>query len=441
MEQVVHHIEILITKDGHRFMKKFCSQYGFRLSAYRKTSYCQQWLVADQQIKFLITYATPTLKKECDNETNNNTKEEHCDLLMRTDPYVTWPTVCEHPDDKTESALFDSSCDRKTPSSVFNVCLAVNNIEQQVERLQNCGVTFVRPLETISDENGWVTLTTIRSCVGNVVHTLIERRNYRGRFLPGFISKSDCEIADEKEKSFLYTNFDHVTFAVYSGTSTSVIRWYERCFGMSRFNINRSEDKMEDYVINLPGTALRLSALEYWKCAETGVCSKNTDGSTNILFVIAESLPGSASNQVETFLKEHGGPGIQHVGLLTNTILNTIEWLKGQGVPFVEPPYTYYKEVEPLIEKFGNFVINLDKLKKLGILIDVENKENEEEKPRSLMQKFTKPLFEENTFFLEVIQREGALGFGSANIIALSKSLQVMLDEKSQQLQHINSYT
>lgn len=49
------------------------------------------------------------------------------------------------------------------------------------------------------------------------------------------------------------------------------------------------------------------------------------------------------------------------------------------------------------------------------------------------MQKFTQPLFEKDTFFLEVIQRNGALGFGAANIIALWKSLQLMLDEKSQQ--------
>ena len=51
------------------------------------------------------------------------------------------------------------------------------------------------------------------------------------------------------------------------------------------------------------------------------------------------------------------------------------------------------------------------------------------------MQKFTQPLFEKNTFFLEVIQRNGASGFGAANIIALWKSLQMMLDEKCLQSQ------
>lgn len=433
-EQVVHHIEIWITRDGNKFVTDFCSKFGFRRSAQRKTSSFQQWLVTagHQQLQFLITYANPELKEGQRTDTEEIIITEQSGSLVKNDPYVTWPTSCAN--------LETGSCnwERKNQSSVYNVSLSVNDLQQRVDHLQNCGVTFVRSLETISDDHGSVTLATIRSCVGNVVHTLIDRQNYRGHFLPGFtaVKTQEEEIRERreeggKEKSF-FTNFDHVTFAVNLGTSTNVLQWYEQCFGMKRFNVNPDEDPNEGFLINLPGIALRLKALEYWKCAEVGLCSNNANGTTNILFVIAESLAGSAPNQVDTFLEAHGGPGIQHIGLLTTTIMDTVEWLKGQGVKFVEPPHTYYTEVEPLMQ-ICKLMDSLKALQKLGILIDVENREQEEEEPRYLMQKFTQPLFEKDTFFLEVIQRNGALGFGAANIIALWKSLQLMLDEKSQQ--------
>ena len=237
MEQVVHHIEIWITEDGNEFVTDFCSKFGFRRSAYRKTPYCQQWLVnADHQhLQFLITYATSS--KEL-----NIINAEHSNLLMKNDPYVTWPTVCD-----SDSGVL--SWDRKNPSSVFNVSLIINDIHQHVDHLQKCGVTFVRPLQTISDDHGSVTLATVRSCVGNVVHTLIDRQNYRGHFLPKFIAmtteeemkKEKTEKGKEKtlvDKNTFFTNFDHITYAVRAGTSINVLRWYEQCFGMKRFTVN-----------------------------------------------------------------------------------------------------------------------------------------------------------------------------------------------------------
>lgn len=239
MEQVVHHIEIWITRDGNKFVTDFCSKFGFRRSAQRKTSSFQQWLVTagHQQLQFLITYANPELKGQR-TDTEEIITEQSGFFLVKNDPYVTWPTSCA--DLETESYNWE----KINQSSVYNVSLSVNDLQQRVDHLQNCGVTFVRSLETISDDHGSVTLATIRSCVGNVVHTLIDKQNYRGHFLPGFIAVTtqEEEIRERKkgggkEKSF-FTNFDHVTFAVNLGTSTNVLQWYEKCFGMKRFNVN-----------------------------------------------------------------------------------------------------------------------------------------------------------------------------------------------------------
>ena len=53
----------------------------------------------------------------------------------------------------------------------------------------------------------------------------------------------------------------------------------------------------------------------------------------------------SGPNQVQTFLREHGGPGIQHIGLYTSNISEAVATLKDKGVTFIDPPAAYYSEV------------------------------------------------------------------------------------------------
>jgi len=60
-------------------------------------------------------------------------------------------------------------------------------------------------------------------------------------------------------------------------------------------------------------------------------------------FIALIFFPGP--NQVETFLTEHGGPGIQHIGLHTSNIADAVATLKDNGVAFIDPPSAYYSEV------------------------------------------------------------------------------------------------
>ena len=61
----------------------------------------------------------------------------------------------------------------------------------------------------------------------------------------------------------------------------------------------------------------------------------------------------SGPNQVQTFLREHGGPGIQHIGLYTSNITEAVATLKDNGVRFIDPPATYYSEVQEDYQKFS----------------------------------------------------------------------------------------
>jgi 4-hydroxyphenylpyruvate dioxygenase len=134
--------------------------------------------------------------------------------------------------------------------------------------------------------------------------------------------------------------------------------------------------------------------------------------------VLAESLPGTTSkqDQVEQFLTRHKGPGLQHAGLYTPNIMEATEGMVVAGGQLLTPPEAYYQQPgkEEQILAAGH---KPSLLARQGILLDGDN-------DKFLLQVFTKSLFAEGTFFLELIQRQGATGFGQDNIRALWQSVQ-----------------
>ncbi|KAJ8316815.1 hypothetical protein KUTeg_004719, partial [Tegillarca granosa] len=358
-------------------------------------------------------------------------KDTHSDVTLSqkciSDPYIVpWNIFSEHVGDFTHDLSIPDF------SSVHNVALKVKDVQLCVNRLVKSGGEVIKPMTTVKDGKGEIKIAIVKSCIGNVIHPLIQLDNYTGEFLPHFTDTVGVKNGPASTCDVHISHFDHVTFACTQGSSQEILQWYERCFGMNRFLINREEDEDSGFVIDTEDIGLRLKAFEYWKCAEVGLMD-NVSGS--IKFVIAEAL----ANQ------EHGGPGIQHVGLYTNNMVATIAGLQRTGVEFVEPPYTYYTEIlVGKLKDINDIGLEVDVLKLHGILVDAEADPGgdfdsqgpgivEDASNRYLMQKFTKPLFNRNTFFLEIIQRVGAKGFGSGNITALWRSVQAYLSEKENQ--------
>lgn len=165
-----------------------------------------------------------------------------------------------------------------------------------------------------------------------------------------------------------------------------------------------------------------------------------------------------ANTQIESFISEHGSPGIQHVGLHTENMVDTVRELTKLGVKFRHPPPTYYTEVQHLysiaitwvffsLHKYSPILIisqigqldvikssgeDVNTMKRLGILLDNEadvfDQGFDPSQECYLMQVFTHPIFERDTFFLEVIQRRGATGFGVGNVTALARSVNAYKD-------------
>ncbi|NXS63916.1 HPDL protein, partial [Brachypteracias leptosomus] len=307
-----------------------------------------------------------------------------------------------------------------------NVCFAVDDVPGLCKRLQSQGCSLLVPPTEVRDDGGSVTYGVASSVVGNISHTLLDRSCYRGPFLPGFqpIQGAPSTVGDGIE----ITHFDHITFVCPRGGARVALDWYQRCFGFQRFLLNPQERPAEGYVLGGQGVGMMLLALQCAQGSPAHSCK----------LVLAESLSEDGTNQVDTFLEQHGGAGIQHVGLHTTDIVATTRALQQQGAQFFTPPATYYSQGGKA-EEIRGAGQDPRMLAELGILLDTTapgdkghpgTDATEGPSQEYLMQIFTHPIFCEETFFLELIDRRGAPGFGEGNIRALWKAVQVYMDQQ-----------
>ncbi|NWS55777.1 HPDL protein, partial [Chunga burmeisteri] len=326
-----------------------------------------------------------------------------------------------------------SSCDflydvdpQPTLGTASNVCLEVDDVPGLCKRLQSWGCSLLVPPTELRDDSGSIIYGVVSSVVGNISHTLLDRSRYQGPFLPGFqpIQGPPSTTGDGIE----ITHFDHITYVCRRGSARAALDWYQRCFGFHRFLLNPQERPAEGYMLGGQGVGMLLLALQSAQDAPAQGCK----------LVLAESLSEDGTNQVDTFLEQHGGAGIQHVGLCTTDIVATTRALRQRGVRFFTPPTTYYSQGGKA-EEIWRAGQDPHTLAELGILLDTtapgdkgQSGTDTADSPSQeyLMQIFTHPIFSEETFFLELIDRRGAPGFGEGNIRALWKAVQVYMDQQ-----------
>ena len=121
-------------------------------------------------------------------------------------------------------------------------------------------------------------------------------------------------------------------------------------------------------------------------------------------------------SQIEEFLKDFHGEGIQHIAVGTNNIYESVTQLRDKKIEFLDTPDTYYELIEKRLPQHGE---PLETLKKQRILIDgTTHKEK-----KLLLQIFTKNML--GPVFFEIIQRKGDEGFGEGNFRALFESIEL----------------
>ncbi|GDX87467.1 4-hydroxyphenylpyruvate dioxygenase [Gemmatimonadota bacterium] len=251
------------------------------------------------------------------------------------------------------------------------------------------GAVSVQEPTVLQDDTGEVVVAGIRT-YGDTVHSIVERRNYTGLFLPGFRAVSSPFQATSTGLKYV----DHCVGNVELGKMNHWVEFYSRVLGFH--NILTFDDKD----ISTEYSALMSKVMS------------NGDG--RIKFPINEPAVGKHKSQIDEYLEFYQGPGVQHIAIATDDIIATVKALKSRGVEFLMTPSSYYDE---LFARVGTIDEPVDALRELGILVDRDDE-------GYLLQLFSKPVQDRPTLFFEIIQRKGAKSFGKGNFKALFEAIE-----------------
>ena len=275
------------------------------------------------------------------------------------------------------------------------LALAVDDAYKSYEETTKRGAkSYVAPY-TLQDENGEVKISGIYT-YGETVHLFVERKNYKGIFMPGF--KQWESAYNPSDVGLLYV--DHCVGNVGWNRMNDTVKWYEDVMGFT--NILSFDDKQ----ITTEYSALMSKVM--------------SNGNGFVKFPINEPAEGKKKSQVEEYLDYYNDAGVQHIAIATDNIIETVEKLSSRGVEFLSIPDTYYDE---LLDRIGPIQENILPLKRLGILVDRDDE-------GYLLQIFTKPVEDRPTLFYEIIQRKGAQSFGAGNFKALFEALEREQDKR-----------
>jgi 4-hydroxyphenylpyruvate dioxygenase len=129
---------------------------------------------------------------------------------------------------------------------------------------------------------------------------------------------------------------------------------------------------------------------------------------------INEPAPGLRKSQIEEYLDAYDGPGVQHIALATPDIVGSVAALRERGVRFLSMPDAYYDDAR---QRLAGIDLPWSELQRLEIEADVDS-------GGYLLQIFTETVADRPTLFIEIIQREGATGFGEGNFKALFEAIE-----------------
>ena len=288
-----------------------------------------------------------------------------------------------------------------TPESPINAHLAkhgdgvkylalwVDDATQSWTETTSRGAISVLEPTVMKDEFGEVVVSAIQT-YGDTVHKFVERKNYTGAFMPGFIAKSST--IEVKPIGLQY--IDHCVGNVELGKMNHWVKFYEEVMGFGLLLTFDDKDISTEY------TALMSKVV--------------SNGNGYVKFPINEPAKGRKKSQIEEYIDFYQGAGVQHIAVATKDIIFTVGELRKRGVDFLEVPATYYDD---LIDRVGEIKEDLEILKDLNILVDRDDE-------GYLLQIFTKPVQDRPTLFFEIIQREGAQSFGKGNFKALFEAIE-----------------
>ncbi len=278
---------------------------------------------------------------------------------------------------------------KKHGDGVKVLALWVDDAEKSWKETTSRGAKSHTEPKKIKDENGEVTISSIHT-YGDTLHTFVDRSNYDGPFLPGYIEKTSTLPASPIGLKYV----DHCVGNVGWGEMNKWVEFYENVMGFKLLITFDDKDISTEY------TALMSKVV--------------SNGNGYIKFPINEPAEGKKKSQIEEYIDFYKGAGVQHIAIATDDIISTVAEMRKRGVEFLNVPDTYYKD---LSDRVGTIEEDMKPIQDLNILVDRDNE-------GYLLQIFTKPIQDRPTVFFEIIQRKGAKSFGKGNFKALFEAIE-----------------
>lgn len=269
------------------------------------------------------------------------------------------------------------------------LALWVDDARKSFYETTSRGAVAVSEPQVMTDESGEVVVASIRT-YGDTLHTFVERKNYRGPFMPGYKARK----SSVKVQSAGLKHIDHCVGNVELGKMNEWVSFYEDVMGFRLLITFDDKDISTEY------SALMSKVV--------------SSGNGYIKFPINEPATGKKKSQIEEYLEFYQGAGVQHIAIATDDIVYTVGELRHRGMEFLQVPDTYYEDV---LDRVGKIDEDLKDLRRLNILIDRDEE-------GYLLQIFSKPVQDRPTLFFEIIERNGAKSFGKGNFKALFESIE-----------------
>ena len=272
---------------------------------------------------------------------------------------------------------------------VRDLALWVDDARDAFEKAVERGAVPVHQPRVMKDNDGEIVIASFKT-YGETIHSLVERKNYNGLFMPGFVPVKPYFNPTGVGLKYV----DHCVGNVELGKMNVWVEFYSHVMGFRNLLTFDDEDISTEY---------------------SSLMSKvMANGNDRIKFPINEPAGGKKKSQIDEYLDYYAGPGVQHMALATDDIVKTVTELKARGVEFLSTPTAYYEQLEKRVGKIDE---PLEVLAEHGILVD-------RDPDGYLLQIFTKPVEDRPTLFYEIIERKGARSFGKGNFKALFEAIE-----------------
>jgi 4-hydroxyphenylpyruvate dioxygenase len=287
----------------------------------------------------------------------------------------------------------------KHGDGVMDIAMDVPNVREAFAEAVRRGGKPMKEPESLRDDHGAYETASILA-YGDTTYSFINRDNYRGAFAPGYKALEAERYQDSTRKPVGLAAIDHIVGNVEEGKMDEWVEFHKKVLGFEQLMHFDDKDISTEY------SALMSKVVQ--------------NGTGRIKFPINEPAQAKRKSQIEEYLNFYGGPGVQHIAMITGDIVKTVRAMRANDVSFLRVPHSYY---DALPGRVGAIKEDIDELTDLGILVDKDDE-------GYMLQIFTKPVADRPTLFFEVIQRRGSRSFGKGNFKALFEAIEREQDKR-----------